>query len=228
MIYCNTEWLLIRDMEDADNSDELTLCLVKKLEKRNHEKGCPSKEEAERILREAESCNPGPWGAHSRCVAECAEKIAEACGDMDAEKAYVFGLLHDIGRKFGARHLGHVYDGWKYMEWMGYPEAGRICLTHSFVCQSLELYIGKFDILPEQERELREALEKLEYDDYDRLIQLCDAIGTAEGVAAMEDRMEDIRRRYGNYPEEIWNRNLALREYFERRTGEDIYKLLSR
>lgn len=195
-------------------------------EERGMRQGYPSKEEAEKILQEAESCNPGPWGAHSRCVAECAERIAAACGNMDVEKAYVLGLLHDIGRKFGARHLGHVYDGWKYMEWMGCPEAGRICLSHSFVCQSLELYIGKFDILPEQEKELREALEKLEYDDYDRLIQLCDAIGTAEGVATMEDRMQDIRRRYGNYPEEKWKRNLALREYFEERIGRELYSLL--
>lgn len=188
--------------------------------------GYPTIEEANRILQEAETCNPGPWGAHSRCVAECAGKIAEACGDMDVEKAYVLGLLHDIGRKFGARHLGHVYDGWKYMEWLGYPEAGRICLSHSFVCQSLELYIGKFDILPDQEKELRGALVKLEYDDYDRLIQLCDAIGTADGVVTMEERMQDVRNRYGNYPEEKWKKNLALREYFERRIGGGIYDLL--
>jgi len=188
----------------------------------------PSIEEAKRILQEAERCNPGPWGTHSRCVAECARKIAEACGDMDADKAYVLGLLHDIGRKFGARHLGHVYDGWKYMERLGYPAAGRICLTHSFPCQSLDFYIGKFDILPEQINEVREALKGLEYDDYDRLIQLCDAIGTADGVAAMEDRMEDVRSRYGFYPEEKWKQNLVLREKFERRTGRDIYDLLEK
>ena len=29
---------------------------------------------------------------------------------MDVEKAYILGLLHDIGRKFGARHLGHKLD----------------------------------------------------------------------------------------------------------------------
>ena len=34
---------------------------------------------------------------------------------MGAEKAYVLGLLHDIGRKFGVRHLGHVSDGYAYM-----------------------------------------------------------------------------------------------------------------
>ena len=59
--------------------------------------------------------NPGPWGKHCLTVAHCAEKIASACGDMDVEKAYILGLLHDIGRKFGVRHLGHVYDGYVYI-----------------------------------------------------------------------------------------------------------------
>lgn len=188
--------------------------------------GYPTIEEANRILEEAEGCNPGPWGAHSRCVAECAKKIAEACGDIDSEKAYVLGLMHDIGRKFGTRHLGHVYDGWKYMERLGYPEAGRICLTHSFVCQSMDNYIGKLDILPEEEKEVREALAALDFDDFDLLIQLCDAIGTADGPVNMDVRMQDIKSRYGNYPEETRIRNYALKKYFEERAGRDLYSLL--
>ena len=122
------------------------------------EKEYPSIEEANRLLEEAERCNPGLWVAHSRCVAECAGKIAGACDGLNPEKAYVLGLLHDIGRKFGTRHLGHVYDGWKYMGELGYPEVGRVCLTHSFVCRTVDDYIGNFDILPEEEQELREAL----------------------------------------------------------------------
>lgn len=35
----------------------------------------PTREEAERLLAEAESRNPGPWGDHSRIAAHCAEKI---------------------------------------------------------------------------------------------------------------------------------------------------------
>lgn len=72
----------------------------------------PTRTEAERLLLEAESCNPGPWGNHSRIVARCAEKIAEACDGLDSEKAYILGLLHDIGRRFGAGHLRHVSDGY--------------------------------------------------------------------------------------------------------------------
>ena len=101
----------------------------------------PVREEAERLLKEAEVCNPGPWGSHSRVAAMCAEKIAAACPDMDEEKAYVLGLLHDIGRKFGVKHLGHVYDGYKYMLDLGYDEAARICLTHSFSVPDINVYI---------------------------------------------------------------------------------------
>ena len=35
---------------------------------------------------------------HGKGVAYVAEKIAGAAG-MDADKAYVFGLLHDVGKK---------------------------------------------------------------------------------------------------------------------------------
>ena len=66
-------------------------------------------------MHEAEALNPGPWGKHSRVAARCAEKIAENCDGLSPEKAYVLGLLHDIGRLFGVRHLGHVADGYAYM-----------------------------------------------------------------------------------------------------------------
>ena len=60
----------------------------------------PTKEQAEELLKEAEKHNPGPWGNHSRTAAHCAGKIAFYCDDMDEEKAYVLGLLNDIGRRF--------------------------------------------------------------------------------------------------------------------------------
>ena len=183
----------------------------------------PTREEAEKILREAETCNPGPWGNHCRVAAHCAERIADACGDMDADKAYILGLLHDIGRKFGGRHMGHVADGYSYMMSLGYDEAAKICLTHSFNNKTTAEYIGKFDTTDEELKMVEDALARTVYDDYDRLIQLCDALAGAEGVLNIEERMGDVKRRYGSFPEAKWNSNLALKKYFEEKTGQDIY-----
>lgn len=183
----------------------------------------PTREQAELLLKEAEKCNPGPWGNHSRVVAHCAEKIAQACGELDPEKAYILGLLHDIGRKFGVRHLGHVSDGYSYMMSLGYDEVARICLTHSFNNQTTDDYIGNFDTTDEELALIQNALKEISMDDYDRLIQLCDSLAGSEGVLDIEERMNDVKRRYGAYPQDKWDCNLKLKELFELKTGENIY-----
>ena len=196
--------------------------------KEQTKRGYPGRERAKELLAEAEERNPGPWGNHSRTVAHCAEKIALACGDMDSEKAYVLGLLHDIGRRFGVRHLGHVSDGYSYMRELGYEDAARICLTHSFHNQSTEEYIGKFDTT-EEERELIEtALTQVTMDDYDRLIQLCDAMAGSEGVLDIEERMIDVKTRYGAYPQSKWDSNMELKSYFEKKAGRNIYDVVEK
>lgn len=189
--------------------------------------GYPTIEEAETLLREAENCNPGLWGNHSRVAARCAEKIAVAA-EMDREQAYVLGLLHDIGRRFGIRHLGHVSDGYRYMTELGYPAVARICLTHSFNLPTLDVYVGKRDITPEQQGEIQMLLDGIQYDDFDRLIQLCDCLAGTEGVMDMEARMADVKRRYGFYPQEKWDANLKLKRYFEEKAGKDIYEIVGK
>lgn len=184
----------------------------------------PDRETAESLLKEAEKLNPGPWGDHSRWVARCAEAIASAAG-MDSEKAYVLGLMHDIGRRFGVKHLGHVWDGWTYMNALGYPAAARICLTHSFNTHEMETYIGRFDIPEDRQRTLKNALAACAFDDYDRLIQFCDAIAGSEGVMGLKERMTNIKNRYGYYPQEKWDRNFALKAYFSEKCGRDAEML---
>ena len=188
----------------------------------------PSREEAERLLKDAEQCNPGPWGNHSRVAAHCAEKIAGACDGMDAEKAYVLGLLHDIGRKLGVRHLGHVSDGYLYMLSLGYDDVAKICLTHSFNNQSLADYIGRFDTSDVDREMIESARAGATVDDYDRLIQLCDALAGSDGVLNIEERMLDVKRRYGFYPREKWDTNMRLKAYFEAKAGENIYEIVER
>lgn len=188
----------------------------------------PTREKAEELLAEAEKCNPGPWGNHSRVAAHCAEKIAQACSDLDANKAYIVGLLHDIGRKFGVKHLGHVSDGYSYMMSLGYDEAAKICLTHSFHDKTTNGYIGNFDTTKEELTMIQDALKAVVMDEYDRLIQLCDSIAGAEGILDIEERMGDVRRRYGFYPQEKWDNNLKLKRHFEEKMGKDLYTIVEK
>lgn len=187
----------------------------------------PTREEALALLAEAEPHNPGPWGDHSRTAAHCAEKIAAACG-LDPDKAFVLGLLHDIGRRFGKRHLGHVSDGYSYMMKLGYDEVARICLSHSFNDQSLESYIGHRDTTPEETALIETNLAAMVYDEYDRLIQLCDSLADASGVVDIEERMNDVKRRYGSYPQDKWDSNLALKAHLEQLAGRSIYEVVEK
>lgn len=189
-------------------------------------RGWPTRELAEQFLAEGERRNPGAWGNHSRVAAGCAEAIAVAAG-MDGEKAYVLALLHDIGRRFGTGHLRHVDDGYRYMTELGFPDAARICLTHSFPIPTLAGYIGNRDIPAERQKIMEDMLSHMTYDDYDRLIQLCDCLAGSDAVVDMEVRMADVKARYGSYPPEKWEANFALRRLFEEKTGKNIYEIIN-
>lgn len=182
---------------------------------------------AEMILEEAFSCNPGPWKQHSEYVAECAKMIAGECGELDPEKACVLGLLHDIGRRFGVSCLAHVYDGYHYLMELGFGDAARIALTHSFNLGRIEDYIGKFDISEEKQAELISLLAGISFNDYDYLIQLCDSIAKADGIVSLEERMNDVKKRYGYYPQEKWDRNIELKQYFENKMRKDLYQAVN-
>ena len=106
---------------------------------------------------------------------------------------------------------------------LGYPDAARICLTHSFNEMRIEGYVGQFDTTEEETALIRTKLAETVPDDYDRLIQLCDAISGAEGVMDIIERMSDVKRRYGNYDQGKWDNNLELKAYFEDRMGRGLY-----
>lgn len=187
----------------------------------------PDRETAHAELAAAGRMNPGLWTAHSLHVAEAAQAIAVPCG-MDGEKAFVLGLLHDIGRRTGVSAVRHVLDGYDYAVSRGWDEVARVCLTHSYPVQDIEADIGKKDITPAQYTFLRDFLREARYDDYDRLIILCDALGEAGGFCILEKRFVDTTRRYGIFPFTVarWNATYAIREYFEEKIGTSLYTLL--
>ena len=187
----------------------------------------PNIENAIMELELAGQLNPGPWTSHSYNVAQAAKIIAENC-NMDSEKAFVCGLLHDIGRRTGVAAVRHIIDGYDYAVSKGWNEVARVCLTHSFPVKDIEADIGKKDISQEQYTFIKEYLDRLEYDDYDKLIILCDALADANGFCILEKRFIDTTRRYGIYPFSIdrWNKTYEYKEYFEKIIGKSLYSLL--
>ena len=175
----------------------------------------PTKEEAFALLKESYTMNPGPWKDHSVVTAKCAYKIAAYCPDLDEAKAYILGLLHDIGRRFGFSYIRHVLDGYLYLMSLGYEEAAKISITHSFPVKSLEMYVGEWDVSKQELAQIQSLLDFYEYDDYDRLIQVCDSIAMPNGPVDMITRMEDVKTPLWQLSSKKWNKNLALKDYFE-------------
>ena len=188
----------------------------------------PSKEVAIKELEIAGQMNPGLWTKHSYNVANAARIIAENCNDLDSDKAFVCGLLHDIGRRNGVSAVKHIIDGYDYCMSKGWNEVARVCLTHSFPVKDIEKDIGKKDITQEQYKFIDDYLQNIEYDDYDKLMIICDALGDANGFCILEKRFIDTTRRYGIYPFTIerWNKTYEYKEYFENKIGKSIYSIL--
>lgn len=182
--------------------------------------------EAMALLEWAHDLNPGPWREHSKGVARAAQKIAEAIG-LDGEKAYFLGLMHDIGRYEGPRGLHHAIAGYDLLMKKGWTEAARISITHSFPTASIAHFGG--GALDVSEEEMATILRVLDqpFDDYDRLIQLCDAISWGEGVCLMEKRLVDVVVRHGAFEgmDVKWRKWLEIKADFERRMGHSLYDL---
>ena len=122
-------------------------------------------EQAKQELKIAVQNNPGPWEQHSLVAADNARRIAEKVPGMDPEKAYIMGLLHDIGRREGITGMRHMVDGYRYMLSLGEPEIARVCITHSYSMRDPDMFAGKHDCSPEEKNLICQVLLSREYDD---------------------------------------------------------------
>ncbi len=188
----------------------------------------PDLQTAETLLLEAEAMNPGRWVPHSRNVALAARIIAEHHPGLDPERAYLLGLLHDIGRRTGPNADRHILDGHDHLLGLGYPDAARIALTHSFPQQLPGELIGVWDGTVQEFERMTGLLLAATYTEEDRLIQLCDMLALPEGLCIMEKRMVDVALRYSFTPQmaEKWRVKLAIKAHFDEAIGQNLYHLL--
>ena len=183
---------------------------------------------AEKALEQAHGSNPGPWADHSRYVALACRNIAERCPHLDADTAYIYGLLHDIGRHAGVTSERHLIDGYRYCMERGWDKAAQICISHAFMVKDISSSIGVFDMPPEDREFMADFVKAAVYDDYDYLVQLCDALALPTGFCLLEKRFVDVAIRYGTHPATIdrWKAVLKIKEHFEQIMKCSIYELL--
>lgn len=177
---------------------------------------------------------PGTWyfyHNHIYGVALLAQKMAESLDGLDAERAYVIGLLHDVGKFDEQREQRfHGLCGYNLLKEKD-EQAARIALTHTFFenmrpphFEIERLFLGK-----QQDYDwVAEYLSKHPVDEYDRLIQLCDCLANCNGLVTQQERMEEFALRHGKpLPEYIVERTKKLKAYFDAKLGRDVYSLFT-
>lgn len=190
---------------------------------------------AESLLEWAYQLNPGRWVDHSKNVALAADILARELRrkgeDINPDIAYCCGILHDIGRYYGITpSVIHSYHGYLYMMNLGYEGAANICITHSFPIASERIeFSNGWDIVPEDMREfIIDKLGAIEWNIYDKIITLCDAISETDGFTLIEKRLVSVAIRNGtneNVPYH-WKGFYKLKNEIEAKLENSIYMFL--
>ena len=150
--------------------------------------------------------NTSDWIEHSLQEARLCSIMASKCG-LDSDKAFKLGLLHDYGRKYD-HSFRHPIIGFEKLYDLGYYEEAIGSLTHSFLngnifaCYSpSKLYTvdNNLNAIPINNEitnnDMYTFLEKYQYTDYDRILNLADLMATSKKVVSPEERILDIESR---------------------------------
>ena len=200
----------------------------------------PTRLEAEQFFEEVISCRnasafpflpqkENAYRTHCLAVAKHAEKIAAETPSLNADHAYVMGLLHDCGRIKDEKgeNTHHGWVGYELMMKKGWNEIARICITHNF-------FEKDFDIssYPQSRDDLfkcKNFLAAIEYDDYDKLVMLADLLNDMGRDCTLEYRLNSLASRYPIPPQTIARFLTILKQhyaYFSAQCGTDLYNLL--
>ncbi|ADH07343.1 HD domain-containing protein [Bacillus thuringiensis] len=191
---------------------------------------------AKELLEWAYEQNPGPWFEHSLHVAHATENIIieliKNGYNLDADIAYNAALLHDIGRYKGfTKSVIHSYDGYMYMNDLGYTGNAVICVTHSFPCKNEHIDIAaEWSLVPDHMRSRLVGIlnEHCNYDLYNKVITLCDALADAGGFTTLERRLISVGLRHGttSHTSLHWKGFYAIKKELEALIGKSIYTVL--
>jgi putative nucleotidyltransferase with HDIG domain len=165
------------------------------------------------------------WMLHSIHVAALAHFITLKT-DNDVNLAFTCGLLHDIGRIENKSFMHHIILGYKLLLTLN-KVAACVCLTHSFPLKNASYYQGFNNCSSDEYIFLVNFLDTYNYSYYDKLIQLCDAIGNSDGFCKIEERLKDVISRAGkkSFTPIVQNAYLHLKSSFDDLLSCDMYDI---
>jgi len=200
-------------------------------------KGFPDINKAYEYLQFAEKCllehqeSTDNYRNHCINVSKAAKLIASEYRNLDATKAEVMGLLHDIGKyqyeDIVKRH--HSVTGYEYMMSEGYHDVARTCLTHTFPLKYFdEITEGFFHHNEKDIKFIKDFFDNNEFDKYDEILQVADILSLPYGFVRIEERFAEMLARYKlkDMGKSI-NAYKSVKDKLSREIGEDIYKVLS-
>lgn len=150
---------------------------------------------------------------HCIVVGMVSEKLAENMG-LDKEKAFIIGILHDIGRYQHKRF--HGLKGYelfmKLFDKTGdkiFKDIARISLTHTLMDSHEKKSYLHFDVyrnndpenadfVTEDEQKVKLAMNKIIPDEYDYIVALADHLATGDILkpCTLSERLADVFKRY--------------------------------
>lgn len=172
------------------------------------------------------------WCAHCFHVSTAARRLAELIScqghHVDLEKVTVLGMIHDLGRSQG-HTIRHGVEGYLLAQAEGFEEEGRICLAHILKGRTLQQGVRLGMLTEAEEIEFGQNVywtgsPSLE----ERIVILADALMSDTGLATIEQKYANARRRYGgqphHYEDEGWLKGVAAE--IERLLGMSPYDAL--
>ncbi|WP_078395832.1 HD domain-containing protein [Shouchella patagoniensis] len=188
------------------------------------------------LLTLASEKNPGPWVDHSIHVARATEIILQELNkfgfNLNIDLEYNAALLHDIGRYKGVtKSVIHSYDGYTYLEELGFSGNALVCVTHSFPNGNKNIELAAaWNLVPNyMQATLIDILNQHRtYDLYSKVITLCNALADSNGFTTLEKRLVSVGLRHGTtlYTSLHWNGFYTIKQEIETYINKSVYRLL--
>lgn len=169
---------------------------------------------------------------HSKMVANAAKLISQKTKTLDPEKAYTYGLLHDIGKFYLTKSetYKHPRKGYELLI-NNYPKVADICISHAFPDFNSYKHILNFCKKDKVEaKHISNILKTIKRNDYIDLIQLCDKLSALNNYITIESKLDWYRNSYNISADELNSCYSAplqkLKGKFDLLSGCNIYNIL--